>query len=143
MSDNCYFLDTNILVYSFDNKNTKKRDIARNLVSDALNNGNGRISYQVIQEFLNVSTRKFETPLSTPDAQIYLRTVLEPLCEVYSSAKLFHQALEIANRWKYSFYDSLIIAAAVSAGCNILYSEDMHHSHSIGNLKVVNPFLEL
>lgn len=143
MSDNCYFLDTNILVYSFDNKNPKKRDIARNLVGDALNNGSGRISYQVIQEFLNVSTKKFETPLTTSDAQIYLRTVLEPLCEVYSSVALFHQALEIANRWKYSFYDSLIIAAAVSAGCNTLYSEDLHHSHSIGNLKVVNPFLEL
>jgi predicted nucleic acid-binding protein len=141
MSDSCFFIDTNIFVYSFDNRAPDKRDIARELIGHAIQNGNGRISYQVIQEFLNVSTRKFEVPLTTSDAQIYLKTVLEPLCEIYASAALFYQALETANRWKYSFYDSLIIAAAISADCDILYSEDLQHTHHIGKLTIVNPFL--
>src|SRR5574343_781402 len=112
MSDSIHFLDTNIFVYSFDDRNPGKRDVARRLIGNALNNRSGRISYQVIQEFLNVSTRKFQPPLITQDAQLYLITVLEPLCEVFASAALFHRALDISNLWKFSFYDSLIIAAA-------------------------------
>jgi len=143
MSDKSFFIDTNIFVYSFDGRNQGKSEIAKALIGDALSSGKGRISYQVIQEFLNVSTRKFETPLTATDAQIYLKAVLEPLCEVYASIGLFHQALEVASRWRYSFYDSLIISAAISANCDILYSEDLQHSQSIGNLKIVNPFSQL
>lgn len=136
-----YFLDTNILVYTFDKSQPKKRTISKGLVRAALNEGVGCISYQVIQELLNVATRKFANTLSVSDSQNYLSNVLEPLCEVFSSIGLFHQALEISNRWKFSFYDSLIIAAAISAKCNILYTEDLQHNQKIENIKIVNPFL--
>jgi predicted nucleic acid-binding protein len=94
-----FFIDTNILIYSFDSAHPSKRKIARDLVSSALEKGTGVISYQVIQEFLNVATRKFAVPLSVRDAQRYLNVVLEPLCEVFSSTELFHQALEISDQW--------------------------------------------
>lgn len=140
MKDN-YFLDTNIIAYTFDSAHPAKQAIAKGLVRDALNNQAGCISYQVIQEFLNIASRKFATPLSTADCQTYLSNVLEPLCEVFSSLTLFHRALEISSRWKFSFYDSLIVAAALSVESRILYSEDLQHNQKIENTVIVNPFV--
>ena len=136
-----YFIDTNVVVYSFDNSNPLKRSIARDLIKDAMKTGQGVISYQVIQEFLNVVTRKFSKPLSPEDSEEYLSNVLEPLCEVFSSFDLFHAALDISERWRYSFYDSLIIGAALEAECRIIYSEDLQHNQKIHHLQINNPFL--
>lgn len=136
-----YFIDTNVFIYSFHGGDSHKREISRKLIADALENSAGVISYQVVQEFLGVATRKFKKPLSFKDSQRYLSIVLEPLCEVYSSPELFHQALEIMDRWRYSFYDSLIIASAIQAGCGTLYSEDMQHGQEVMDMCIINPFL--
>lgn len=135
-----FFLDTNILVYSFDSTSPTKREIAKELIKYA-HKENGCISFQVIQEFLNVATLKFEVPLKTTDAQNYLTKVLYPVCEVFPSESLYFRALEIMDRWKFSFYDSMIIASAMESECTILYSEDMQHNLEIFNLKIVNPFI--
>ncbi len=135
-----FFLDTNILVYSFDGSQPEKQKISRNLIKMGLEEGNGSISYQVIQEFLNVATRKFTVPLSYKDSRIFLSTVLEPICDLYASIDLYHLALELAERWKYAFYDALIIAAALQNKCTILYSEDLQDGQIIRELKIVNPF---
>jgi len=116
-----YFLDTNIIVYSFDHTSAKKQNIAQKLIEVALQSNKGCISFQVVQECLNVSTRKFSTPLSVPDAKQYLQHVLDPLCEVYPSIELYSHALDISARWQYSFYDSLIIGSALSRVFNSLY----------------------
>lgn len=136
-----YFLDTNIFVYSFDTQYPDKQKCAKELIGKALEDGNGCISYQVVQEFINVSTRKFVTSLSANDAEGYLTMVLEPLCEIFSTINLYRKALEIIERWQYSFYDSLIIASAASADCRILYTEDLQHDQKIENLKIINPFI--
>ncbi len=141
MSDK-FFLDTNILVYSFDTGKPSKQKTAKQLIKAALDQGTGCTSYQVIQEFLNVATRKFESPLSIADCQRYLSAVLEPLCEVFTSIGLYHQALELRERWQYSFYDSLILAAALQAHCKILYTEDLQQGQKIDKLIIRNPFLE-
>ncbi|MBN2415232.1 PIN domain-containing protein [bacterium] len=135
-----YFIDTTILIYSFDGTAHRKREIARNIISEALVQSNGIISYQVIQEFLNAALRKFRVPLTAADCRKYLTVVLDPLCEVYAGPGLFHQALEIAERWHYSFYDSLIIAAALQAECTVLYSEDLQRGQKLFQLEIVNPF---
>lgn len=137
-----FFLDTNVLIYTFDEGNPEKRDRARTLVAEALAESRGAISYQVVQEFLNGALRKFSKPLTATDAERYLTVVLEPLCTVFASVELFHQAVEISGRWKCSFYDSLIIASALQAGCTTLYSEDLQHGQKIGPLRIVNPFSE-
>jgi predicted nucleic acid-binding protein len=136
-----YFLDTNVFIYSFDVQHPGKRDRARALIKTALQNGRGCISYQVVQEFLNVATRKFVVPLSTADASAYLATVLEPLCETFGTVHLYREALETMERWQYSFYDSLIIASAMACDCRILYTEDLQHGQTIGNLGIINPFV--
>jgi len=141
MSDK-YFIDTNIFIYSFDTENPQKNDIAKKLIANALENGTGIISYQVIQEFLNVATQKFIKPLTFKDAQRYLNVVLEPLCEVFSSTELFHKALEIMDRWRFPFYDSLIISAALQADCVTLYTENMQHNQAIKDLTIKNPFID-
>lgn len=140
MSDKS-FLDTSVFVYSFDRTDPRKREIARDLISSALENGAGIISYQVVQEFLNVATRKFVIPLTAADAHRYLEVVLEPLCEVYPGPEIFHQALEISDAWRLSFYDSLIIAAALQADCQVLYSEGLQDGLKVQGLTVRNPFI--
>ena len=87
MSDR-YFLDTNILVYSFDGNSPAKQEVARELISVGLTSGKAIISYQVVQEFMNVSTRKFQQPLSYADAEKYFNQVLDPLYEIPSSSDL-------------------------------------------------------
>jgi predicted nucleic acid-binding protein len=139
MSDK-YFIDTNILVYSFDPNDQRKQNIAHELIQNALKDQAGCISSQVIQEFLNVSTRKFSPPLSHQDSLRYLNVVLAPLCEVFTSLDLLRRTIEIAERWHYSLYDSMIITAALQANCAVLYSEDLQHGQRIETLAIVNPF---
>ena len=137
-----YFIDTNILVYSFDKSNLKKQQKSKEIISDALYNHEGCISYQVIQEFVNVALQKFDTPLTKDDCIKYVTNVLEPLCEVLSSIELYKDALEIKEGWQYSFYDSLIISSALRAKCNILFTEDMQHNQRIRDLVIINPFVK-
>ncbi|MBN2423785.1 MAG: PIN domain-containing protein [Calditrichaceae bacterium] len=138
-----YFIDTNILVYSFNKKDEQKQNISQKIINDALEYSNGIISFQVVQEFLNVALRKFSIPLTFEDCVKYLNIVLEPLCEISPDMDLYRHALQISERWRYSFYDSLIISAAIKGDCKILYSEDLQHKQSIGNLVILNPFIEL
>lgn len=139
MSDR-YFLDTNIFIYTFDPRTPEKQSICRELIVDALATQNGLISCQVVQEFLNVATRKFKQPLSDKDCLRYLASVLGPLCEIFPSIQLYRDAIEISASWKYAFYDSLIIAGALNAGCTSIYTEDMQHGQTVKDLRIVNPF---
>jgi predicted nucleic acid-binding protein len=135
-----HFLDTNIFVYSFDQNQPGKRERALSLIAEALQSGDGLISTQVIQEFLNVATRKFSTPMKTADCQAYLIKVLHPLCQVYPDLALYEASLDIRQETGYSFYDSLILAGALRGGCEILYSEDLPAGQQVRGVRVVNPF---
>lgn len=139
MSDK-FFLDTNLIVYTFDKNAHEKRTVAQGLVMQALHTQQGCISWQVIQEFMNVARHKFSSPLNAPDCQLYLKEVLEPICEVYPDATLYQKALEINHRWQYHYYDALIISAALKAECRILYSEDLQNGQRIDSLRILNPF---
>ncbi len=139
MSDK-YFIDTNIFAYCFDERQPEKKVRSLSLIADALQTGNGIISWQVIQEFLNISTRKFNTPLKPDDADLYLQKILHPLCLVYPELKIYQNALTIQKKTAYAFYDALIIASALQGECSLLYSEDLHDGHQIEGLRVVNPF---
>jgi len=135
-----YFLDTNVFIYSFDSSAPQKRKTARDHIQHALKEQVGCISSQVIQEFLNVSSKKFDPPLAHQDSLKYLNTVLAPLCEIYTSVDLYRKTIENSERWKYSFYDSMIITAAIQTNCSILYSEDLQHGQVIQDLTIINPF---
>ena len=135
------FLDTNIFVYSFSPEEKSKYPQAKKLIAEALATGNGIISTQVIQEFFNVATRKFVTPLRREDAVTYLHEVLSPLCMVFPNQEYYELALKIQSHYEYSFYDSLIIAAARLGGCRRLLTEDMRTGQRVEGMLIVNPFV--
>lgn len=115
--------------------------IADALVRDVLRSRDGCISYQVAQECLNVVSSKARVPLSSEQAQAYLDAVLAPLVQVGSSTDLYRRALDLRARWQFSFYDALIVAAALKAGCTRLLSEDLQHGQKVGQQTIINPFL--
>ncbi len=135
-----YFIDTNVLIYSFDDLAPPKQAIAQELIAGALARGHGAISWQVIQEFLNVALHRWEVPMNLTDAQAYLSSTLEPLCQVFPSPTLWQSALSLQLQSQYRFYDSLIVASALQCGARILYSEDLQHERRFGTLEICNPF---
>jgi predicted nucleic acid-binding protein len=140
MSDR-FFLDTNIFVYSFDRNATIKAQKATQLIRKALTTRKGMISYQVVQEFFNVALRKFSLPMKAADAEQYLGTVFRPLLGVHSSQALYIEALHVQAKSSLSWYDSLIVSAAIQAQCDFLYTEDLQHGQRFRSLQVTNPFL--
>ena len=140
MSDR-YFLDTNVLVYSFDPVEPRKASVAEDLVIRAVTSGLGIISYQVVQEFINVSLRRFGTTMTVTELELYFFKILLPMMRVPSSTELFLEALRLQMANRIAWYDSLIVAAAIRGGCDVLYSEDMQHGRRFGDLVTQNPFL--
>jgi len=130
------FLDTNILVYSYSVNELEKRNVARNLI---LNNISF-ISTQVLQELSNTITRKLG--FSFDDA-IKVVEEMSKNNNLHTNTKItILKACEIAARYQLSFYDSMIVAAALESNCEILYTEDMQHNQIINNtLTIINPFL--
>ena len=135
-----YFLDTNIFVYSVDKSSPAKAERASQLIRDALTEGRGLVSYQVVQEFFNVALNRFARPLAPAEAEQYLTTIFKPLLAVHSSVALCGEALRLVSRYRLSWYDSLIVAAAIESRCQILYTEDLQHGQRIADLHIQNPF---
>jgi len=134
------FLDSNVLIYAFDESEPAKLQIADRLIRDSLENGSGIISYQVVQETLNVLMRKVRAPMEAADALDYFQGTLEPLWRVQPSGDLMRSALRLYTRYSLSWYDSLIVAAALSAGCKTLLSEDLQDGLTIEGMTIENPF---
>ena len=135
-----FFLDTNLFVYTFDANAPTKAKKAAQLIRRAADTGEGIISYQVVQEFLSVAFRRFAQPMTVAEAEQYLITVLRPLLAVHSSTAIYFAALRIAEKHRFSWYDSLIVAAALEGQCERLYSEDFQHGRKIETLRIENPF---
>ena len=134
------FLDSNLFIYLLDGSNEQKQQRAMELVQDSLKNGTGCISYQVVQETMNILLRKIG--VSTEETHTFFNTVLAPLWTVNPTRTFYRRGLDIQARYQFSFYDSLIVAAALGAGCQTLYSEDLQHNQHIEKLTVTNPFLK-
>ena len=128
------FFDTNILVYA--QQTGEKADRARVLLI-----GGGKLSVQVLNEFTSVSRRKqrrdwHEIADAISDALVLVDPPLALTFDLHTAARALSEDHQL------SFYDALIIASAVEAGCDILYSEDLQHGRAIGGLAIVNPFLQ-
>ena len=136
-----FFLDTNIFAYSFDKGATSKLRRSQQLILQGITTRKGVVSYQVVQEFFNLALRKFAQPMTAAEAEQYLHAVFKPLLAVQSSQALFSQAFRLQERHHLSWYDSLIVAAALESQCTVLYSEDMQHGQRFGELQIKNPFL--
>jgi len=136
-----FFLDTNIFVYSLDRGAPAKARRAAELIKEAVTSRKGLVSYQVVQEFMNVALKRFVVPMSIAEAEQYLSNVFRPLLIVNSSQGLLADALYLCGRYRLAWYDALIVGAARQAECSQLLSEDLQHGLQIGDLRVENPFL--
>jgi predicted nucleic acid-binding protein len=128
------FLDSNILLYAIGNDKYKKG------LSIELIRKKPVITIQVLNEISNIMIRKLK--LSHQDIHNIIDFIIQK-CDMNSIDIItVRKALDISEKYKYSYYDSLIIASALENNCNILYTEDMHHGQNIENiLKIINPFL--
>jgi predicted nucleic acid-binding protein len=136
------FLDTNLFIYQLETEDEVKATVANRIIRSGIETGNACISFQVIQECLNTIVRKAQICLTKEQTVQYLDASLSPLLRIYPSVALYRRGLNIQFRYQYSFYDSLIIAAALEAGCKTLYSEDMQHGQRIEQVTIKNPFME-
>ena len=133
-----HFLDTNILIYSIsrDPAEAAKRERAIELLDD----DSGSLSVQVLQEFYVQATRASRAnPVS--------HAIAVELIEMWSRFRIqdmtlgvLHSALRIRQTYRFSFWDSAVIAAAVALGCDRLYTEDLAHGQVVEGVAIVNPF---
>ena len=137
-----FLLYTNVLIYAFDQSAPEKQRVADTIIRDALVMGRGIISAQVVQEFLHASRRKFKRPMTLAERQRHFQKVLKPLCRYFPSISSYEQALLVAEETGYSFYDALIVTAAIESGCDTLLTEDLQHGRVIQGVRIVNPFAE-
>jgi len=134
------FFDTNIFVYALDLDEDARRRTAQTLLRWSANEGIGTFSYQVWQEFVHVSTRKFRVPATLDQTLQAFHHFTGSLHIVHSSNALFTRAYQLWSRFQFQWYDSLIVAAGVEAGCDVLYSEDLQDGLDIDDMRIVNPF---
>ncbi len=131
------FLDTNVLVYSFDAGSPAKQRKAKELLAGA----GWFVSWQVIQEFSSVALHRFKVPLKPGDLSDYLSLKLWPRCRILPSEVLLTKAIAIHARFGFRYYDSLVVASALAGGAKTLFSEDLQHGQSIDSLTIQDPFL--
>jgi predicted nucleic acid-binding protein len=127
------FFDTNILIYAF------AADDPRSARAEALIADGGVIGVQVLNEFTNVTRRKLRWQWERIEAAfVVLDELLGPARPL--TAAVHARAVVLARDRELSFYDALIVAAAVEASCQVLCSEDLRHGQRFGALRVENPF---
>jgi predicted nucleic acid-binding protein len=126
------FFDSNILIYAY------STDIRRQRALTTIAGG-GVISAQVLNEFTNVLRKKQKQDWPVIEAAVQsLRFRFPDIVPL--TADTHAAALALARDHTLAFYDALIVAAAIEAGCDTLYSEDLQHGRSVGGLSIVNPF---
>jgi predicted nucleic acid-binding protein len=127
------FFDTNVLLYILSTE-SGKADRAEALLA-----GGGALSVQVLNEFASVAARKLN--METAEIREILATVRAVCTVVPMTVEIHDLALDLVEQHRFSIYDALIVAAAQRAGCDVLYTEDLHHGQMIGRLSIRNPFV--
>ena len=133
------FLDTNILVYAYDESESEKQTTAQALLTRGIEREEAVLSTQVLSEFFVVVTRRIKAPLSANQAEqvIDLLSIL-PVVEV--DLKLVKRAVSVHGELQISYWDSLIVSAAERAGCTKIQSEDLNAGQVYLGARVENPF---
>jgi predicted nucleic acid-binding protein len=133
MINNFIAVDTNILLYLHDKSDKRKRDIAKNILSD-----NPKIPAQVISEFLNVTRRQLV--LSKADIIAYCADLLKDCDILPISCDTLNNAAVLIQKYGFQIFDSIIVAASLEAGCSVLYSEDMQDGLIVNGMTILDPF---
>jgi predicted nucleic acid-binding protein len=135
------FVDTNIIIYAYDVSAGNKHKTAKTIMMDLWDSGRGIISIQVLQEFFVNITKKVSKPLEIKSAKDIIKDFLKWEVVIIDGESLL-EAIEIHARYKYSFWDSMVLQAAQKGGAIILLSEDLKDGQTIDGVTIKNPFME-
>lgn len=136
-NDRC-FIDTNLLIYADSGDQPAKQRTALTLLKQLRINYTGVLSTQVLNEYCNVALNK----LRLPHADVRLQLQFWQQFEIVQvTPSIIEAALDIHLTRSLSYYDALVVAAAQTSGCAVLYSEDMNTGEVIGGVRIVNPFV--
>jgi predicted nucleic acid-binding protein len=133
------FIDTNVLVYAHDRSETRKQPVAQALLSTLWRDRAGSLSTQVLQEFYVVATRRFDPPMSRRAAREVV-ALYGQWSLVQVDVPLIVAASRLEERHRLSFWDALIVEAALRSGALRLVTEDLQTGRRIGGMTIVNPF---
>jgi predicted nucleic acid-binding protein len=133
------FVDTNVLVYARDAAVPEKQHAAAQWMSHLWQEGTGRLSFQVLQEYYVVVTQKLTPGLGLADARAEIRT-LYAWDPVAVDASVIDGAWRLQDRYGLAWWDALIVAAAEQAGCPRLLTEDLQAGQELGTVTIVSPF---
>jgi predicted nucleic acid-binding protein len=136
-----YFIDTNILVYAHDVSASEKHEKAKTLVSDLWKSRNGCLSIQVLQEFYVTVVNKVSVPLRPETASAIIKDLAQWLLHIPDANDIL-EAINIQQRNKLSFWDSMVIRSASVLNCSFILSEDLNSGQSCEKVTIVNPFIK-
>jgi predicted nucleic acid-binding protein len=132
------FVDSNILLYAVDDADPRKQRVARGWRAELWKSRLGRVSFQVLNEFYVNAVRL--KPAASDEARAEARDLLA-WNPVMTDASVIERGWKLQDRYQLSFWDSLIVAAAKTAACGFLLTEDLHDGQKLDGVEVVNPFL--
>lgn len=135
------FVDTNILVYAYNESDKRKQEKAKTLLIGLWNTGTGCLSVQVFQEFYTIVTRKLTLPLPVETVMIIIEDLSAWEYHIPDANDVL-AAINIQQSYQLSFWDAMIIRSASKLGCNLIWSEDLNHGQSYEGIKVINPFMD-
>jgi predicted nucleic acid-binding protein len=139
MPEDKTFIDTNIIIYAYDVTAGKKHEAAGNILAELWNSGLGVISTQVLQEFFVNVVQKIPKPMDKQQAKKIVRDLLKWHVVVNTGDSIV-EAIDISSKSGYSFWDSMIIQAAITGGAAVLMSEDFQDGQRINGVTIRNPF---
>jgi predicted nucleic acid-binding protein len=141
MNDHKTFVDTNVIVYAYDRTAGGKHHAAKKVLIDLWRSGRGLVSTQILQELYVTLTRKIPRPLKSVQAAEIIEDMLT-WAVVVNDGESIVQAIALENREGLSFWDALVIVAAVRGGAEILLSEDLQAGRDLAGVRILNPFLD-
>ncbi len=135
------FVDTNVLVYLRDSRDPLRQAGAAEWMEYLWESRLGRVSTQVLNEYYVTVTAKLDPGLPVEEAREDV-LALQGWAPLPLTPGLTERAFDLQDRWGFSFWDSLIVAAARAQGCSLLLTEDLTHDQDLEGLRVVSPFRE-
>ncbi len=133
------FPDSNILIYTDDHDMPKKQAVVMKLFERLRISGQGVVSTQVLQEYFAATTRKLGVPADIAYEKVRLFSKLQL---VSVDLQIILEAIRLHQSYKFSFWDALIVQAALISGCSTVFTEDLQHKQRIKGVQIINPFID-
>ena len=135
-----FFVDTNIIVYCFDDAAPQKKVKAISIMDELWDSRKGVLSLQVLKEFFVTVTLKLQNKMDLADAISVVNDLMTWNLFLETKAS-FAKSIDIVNKYGFSIWDAGILSSAIMSNCAVLYSEDMQNNQIIEGMRIINPFV--